>query len=105
MFIRNCKKIIIILINIFDGYDFGLYTVHYEYYKQIFCKTAGCHIYYAVDDFNRIGMDYANYVHDEIPVELWCRFWQFHRPDGTVDTVYCIYCYSFRHIYRNYICI
>ena len=58
-------------INIFDGLGFGLYTVPYEDYKQIFFKAINCHICYAVADFNRIGMDYADYVYDEIPDKLW----------------------------------
>lgn len=54
-------------INIFDGVAFGLYTVYYEDYKQIFFTTVNCHICYAVADFNGIGMDDADYVYDEIP--------------------------------------
>lgn len=63
MLFLNCKK----NINIFDGSPFGLYTVPYEDYKQIFFKAISCHIYYAADDFDGIGMDNADYVHDEIP--------------------------------------
>jgi Zn-finger protein len=50
---------------------FGFYTVRYEDYKPIHFKAVDCNICYAVINFNRIGMDDANYVYDEILVKLW----------------------------------
>ena len=54
---------------------FGLYTMNYEDYRQVFFTTIGRHICYAAVDFNRTGVDNANYVHDEVLAKLWCQFW------------------------------
>ncbi len=50
-------------------------------------------------------MDDADYVHDEIPIKLWCQFQQFHRFDRIIDTVYHIHHYSVCDIYRGDLCV
>ena len=57
--------------NIFDGLSFGLYTVQYEYYKQVFFASVNRNICGTVADSYGIGMDDADYVHDEVFVKLW----------------------------------
>ena len=47
-----------------------IYTDNHEYFKPVFFATTDCNFHYAVADFNRIGMDDADYVHDEILVAL-----------------------------------
>ena len=46
------------------------YTAWYEDSKQIFFATIVCDFYHAVADFNRVGMDDADYVYDEILAEI-----------------------------------
>ncbi len=50
---------------------FGLYTSKYENNKQIFRAPIGRYIYYAIAGIDRLGVDVANHVHDEVSVKLW----------------------------------
>ena len=45
--------------------------MNYEHHRQVFFTTTGRHICYAAVNFNRAGVDHADYVYDEIPVKLW----------------------------------
>lgn len=51
---------------------FGLYTAKYENTKQIFYTPTYRNFCDAAVGANRIGMDVANYVHDEVLVKLRC---------------------------------
>ncbi len=79
--------------------------IYYEDYRQVFFTATGRDICDVVADFNGIGMDDANHVHDEVLVKLRCKFCQFYRSDRVVDTVHYFNNYSVRDIYRNYICV
>lgn len=48
-----------------------IYTGKHEDFKPVFFASTDCDFYYAVADFNRIGMDDADYVYDEISAEIW----------------------------------
>lgn len=47
-----------------------IYTGKHEDFKPVFFASTDCDFYYAVADFNRIGMDDADYVYDEISAEI-----------------------------------
>ena len=48
-----------------------IYTGNHEDFEPVFFASTDCNFCYAVADFNRIGMDDADYVHDEILVKIW----------------------------------
>ena len=84
---------------------FGLYTVKYENTEQIFYAPVDRDFYHAVIGADGIGMDDADYVHDEIPVELRRGINQFFGTDHFNGAVYHVYYYPVRHIYRGYFCV
>ena len=49
-----------------------IYTGKHEDFKPVFFASTDCDFYYAVADFNRIGMDDADYVDDEVFVKIRC---------------------------------
>ena len=71
---KNLKNLYLytaFLLNIFDGLCFGLYTAKYENIEQVFFASAGRDFYNAVAGTDRIGMDAANHVNDEVIIKLW----------------------------------
>lgn len=46
------------------------YTEQYEDFEQIFFTTVGCNLCNADAGFDGVGMDDADYVYDEILVEI-----------------------------------
>ena len=81
---------------------FGLYTAKYEITEQIFYASTGRDFCHAVVGSDGIGMDDANYVHDEILVELWRGIIQFFGVNRTDDSVHHVDNRAIRYIYRNY---
>lgn len=45
--------------------------IRYEDFKSLFFTAIGGNLYNVVADFNRLGMDDADYVHDEVLVKIW----------------------------------
>ena len=85
--------------------DFGLYTAYYEDNQQIFYTTVGRHIYYAAVGADGFGVDDADYVHDEVLVELWRRAGQFFVADHVDDTVHSVHNYTVCRIYCGHVCV
>lgn len=44
--------------------------MYYEYSKAVFFTSTGDNLCDVVVGFDRVGMDDADYVHDEIPVKI-----------------------------------
>lgn len=86
---------------LFDGYQFGLYTAQYEYNKQVYFAQTYRHFYNVVDDTYRIGMDDSNYVDDEVFAELWRGFSEFFRVNIADDSFYYINNYTVCVFYRG----
>ena len=55
---------------IVENDKFIFYTAYHEDFKSVFFKAINCDFYNANADFNRIGVDDANNVHDEILVKV-----------------------------------
>lgn len=55
---------------IVENDKFIFYTAYYEDFKSVFFKAINCDFYNANADFNGIGVDDANNVHDEILVKV-----------------------------------
>lgn len=55
-----------LLVNIFDGRYFGLYTGNYENIRQVFYATINRRFYHVTFGTDWFGMDVANNVHNEI---------------------------------------
>ena len=84
---------------------FGLYTAKYENTEQIFHASTGRDFYNAVAGADWVGLDAADYVYDEVPVELWRGTDQFFGTDHTDGAVHRVYHHTVCHLYRNYICL
>ena len=75
---------------------FGIYTAKHENTEKIFHASIGRDFYNAVTGADGAGMDVANYVHDEIPVN------KFFGTDDFNGAVYNVNYYTFCDIYRHY---
>ena len=82
-----------------------LYTDGYEDFKPIFFASIDCDIHNAAADFNRAGLDDADYVDDEVFVKIRHRFRQFPRVDRINDTIYCIDNNSICLFYFRCVCL
>lgn len=69
---HKCKYFLYIMLNIFDGCVFGLYTLFDENIGQVFYTATDWYFYNVADDINWTGMDGPDYVYDEILNQLRC---------------------------------
>lgn len=83
----------------------GFILQKYENTEQIFYASAGRDFCDSVACSDWTGMDVANYVHDEIFVELWGGINKFLGAYGTYGAVYHVYYYPVRYVHCGDFCL